>query len=112
MSSRPAKIILAFALLAAVCAVGANAQQPAKAPAAGAKAASGKQTAKTTQAAPAQPTAAGGLVVFIDPATGRIRRTIRGSGPAADHGACYVSRPGELRRRQTRGGLTQLHGCH
>jgi hypothetical protein len=70
MSLRPIRNILAIALLAAaVCAVEADAQQPPKAPA------NAAQTAKTTpQAAPQQPAAAGGVMVFIDPATGKIRQ--------------------------------------
>jgi hypothetical protein len=76
MSLRPARNILGVALLAAaVCAVEADAQQPSKAPANAAQAASGQEPAKTTpQADPQQPAPAGGLVVFIDPVTGKIRQ--------------------------------------
>jgi hypothetical protein len=79
MLLRPARFMLAVSLLAAaVCAVDADAQhaqQPPKAPATAAPAASGKEPAKTTpQAAPQQAAPAGGVVVFIDPDTGQIRQ--------------------------------------
>jgi len=75
MSLRPPRTILAIATLAAaVCAV-ADAQQPAGAPANATQASTGTAPAKTTpQATPQQPAPAGGLVVFIDPATGKIRQ--------------------------------------
>jgi hypothetical protein len=65
---------LAIAMLAAtVGAVAANAQPAPQTPANVAKAASTKDSDKATpKAAPAPP--AGGMVVFIDPATGQIRQ--------------------------------------
>ena len=76
MSLRPARNILAVTLLAtAVCAVQGDAQQPAKTPAQTDQAPSGKTPAKTTpQAAPQNTAPAGGLVVFVDPVTGKIRQ--------------------------------------
>ena len=114
MSLRPTRIIFAVALLAAaVCAVEADAQQPPKAPANAAQAASVKEPAKTSpQAAPEQPAAAGGLVVFIDPDTGKIRQpdaaeigTLSGTPAPANAGGANapamarqpVTRPVEFR---------------
>jgi hypothetical protein len=72
MSLRKTRNTLAVTLLAAaVCAVQANAQQSPKAPENAAQAPSGKAPAvKTTT----QPAPAAGMVVFIDPATGKIRQ--------------------------------------
>ena len=108
MSLRPARIILAVTLLAAaICAVNADAQQPAKAPANPAEAAK-----PTPQPAPQQPAQAGGLVVFIDPATGKIRQpdaaeigTLSGTPAPANAGGAnapavarrQVDRPVEFR---------------
>ena len=76
MSLHRARNIVTLTLLAAaVCAVNADAQQPPKAPPNAAQAASGKEPAKTAPQADTQQAApAGGLVVFIDPATGKIRQ--------------------------------------
>lgn len=74
---RPANNALAAALLAAtVYAVQANAQQPTKAPANASQASSGQvPVAKPpAQVAPGQTAAAGGVVVFIDPETGKMRQ--------------------------------------
>ena len=113
MSLRQTRIIFAVALLAAaVCAVEADAQQPPKAQANAAQAASVKELAKTSpQAAPEQPAAAGGLVVFIDPDTGKIRQpdaaeigTLSGTPAPANAGGANapmarqpVTRPVEFR---------------
>ena len=78
--------VLAVALLAgAVCAVDLNAQQSASSPANAAQPSSGKVPAKT---APKQSEPAAGMVVFIDPATGKIRQpdaaeigTLTGTSP-------------------------------
>ena len=77
VSLRQASNTLAATLLAAaVCAVQASAQQPAKVQANPAQAPSSKAPAvrSTTQAAPQQAAPAAGMVVFVDPVTGKIRQ--------------------------------------
>ena len=77
VSLRSARNFFAMTLLTtAVCAVQANAQEPPKAPAKTAQAPSGKAPAVKTTPQPALPQAApaAGVVVFVDPSTGKIRQ--------------------------------------
>lgn len=104
MSLHPARIILAVALLAA-CAVESGAQQTPKAPAD--QAVPVKAPEKTTsQAAPQQSAPVGGLVVFIDPATGKIRQP-----DAAEIGALTGSpAPASVSGAASVTGSTMTHG--
>jgi hypothetical protein len=95
MSLRARNIFTVALLAASVCAASADAQQPSKAADKPAQAPSAKQPEKSTPRADTQqPAAAGGLVVFIDPATGQIRQpdaaeigALSGSGSAPANAA-------------------------
>lgn len=106
MSLRPVRNILAVTLLAtAVCAVQADAQQPAKTPAHADQAPSGKAPAKTTpQAAPQQTAPAGGMVVFVDPVTGKIRQ------PDASEIGALTGTPAATNQINTLAAPTMING--
>jgi len=73
---RQAGSTFAFTFLAAaVCAVQANAQEPVKAPVKKSQPPSGKKpAAKTVTQAPQSAAPSAGMVVFVDPVTGKIRQ--------------------------------------